>query len=156
MAARDWGLASSLAKLAPAAFRDGHEYEDDFCYALVLHQLIAQSPDVELALSLLRRAESTADKVGRARVPVARALVQRDQKGFDEAFAELLEARRGEIRGAEARGQIANVANIVQRRVFVEGIALLNLAERAALTTEAEYPMCPSLARMAKTQPADS
>jgi hypothetical protein len=37
---------------------------------------------------------------------------------------------------------------VAHRRVFIEGIALLNLAERLGIAVEADYPMCPSLSRI--------
>ena len=42
---------------------------------------------------------------------------------------------------------------VAQRQVFVEGLAILRLAERRGLTTQAEYQYCPSLARVPMRTP---
>ncbi len=37
IAAGDFDLARALAAAAPREWREGHEYEDDYCYAQLLH-----------------------------------------------------------------------------------------------------------------------
>ena len=63
------------------------------------------------------------------------------------AFADLLHARDLEIEAAKEAGQLEEPHVVALRRVFVEGLAILRLAERRGLRTEREYRYCPSLAR---------
>src|SRR5207249_7380990 len=45
VAASDFVTARQIATLSPREWMNGHEYEDDFCYAQILHGLIAASRD---------------------------------------------------------------------------------------------------------------
>jgi hypothetical protein len=90
------------------------------------------------------------------RLPVCRALLARDQAAFDEAFASLLSARRTETNAAKKTFEAEELTFQPESRVFVEGLALLVLADQRGLKTAPEYlPLCPSLARLPATKPFD-
>jgi hypothetical protein len=57
LAAADWALARELVDAAPAMYRPGHEYEDDFCVSQLLRQLLAGTPDPAAWAALLERTE---------------------------------------------------------------------------------------------------
>jgi hypothetical protein len=42
---------------------------------------------------------------------------------------------------------------IAERQIYVEGVALLQIASRLKFATQAEYLYCPSLARMPMQRP---
>src|SRR5258707_9841318 len=45
----DLTLARSIVKLSPREFREGHEYEDDYCYAQILsHWIVEPAQDSEV------------------------------------------------------------------------------------------------------------
>ena len=81
------------------------------------------------------------------RLEVAKALVQRSQPDFDNAFEALLDARRKFILAAIQRAQIEDPVVLAERQVYIEGLALLRLAQRQGLQTMPHYLYCPSLAR---------
>src|SRR6185369_13174935 len=110
--------------------------------------LLVEDPPVETeARALLPRFERALDGADSARLVVCRSILDRDQLGFDESFEALLAEREAQIRDDKERGQTEEPPVIAQRRVFVEGVALLRIAERFGLTTQAEYRFCPLLAR---------
>jgi hypothetical protein len=147
LAAGDFALAREIIALSPSEFRDGHEYEDDYSYAQILSCWVAQpSRDSEVPGLLDRFAQYVEDQPN-ARLAVCRALAARDQTAFDEAFADVLLARDLEIEAAKTRGQLEEPHVVALRRVFVEGLAILRMAELRGLSTEREYRYCPSLAR---------
>jgi hypothetical protein len=148
LAARDWALAARLAALGPSAYREGHEHEDDYCYAQALHGLVTGSLATAEIANFLTRCAEEGDDMGKARASLGQALLARDNEGMGSAFLDLLQARRVQIVEAESRTQIAGPQVVAHRRVFIEGIALLNLAERLGIAVEADYPMCPSLSRI--------
>jgi hypothetical protein len=153
IASGDWALAGRIAAASPTEWRPGHEYEDDFCYAQLLHRLIgAGAPDAELA-ALLDRFEQYLDGSTSPRLDVCRALVTHDQAAFDAAFESLLADRTAVITRDVARGRLEEPPVVAERQVFVEGIAILRLAERHGLATAADYPYCPSIARAPMTMP---
>src|SRR6185437_3399369 len=41
VAAQDFGTARQISALSPVDWQRGHEYEDDYCYAQIVHGLIA-------------------------------------------------------------------------------------------------------------------
>jgi hypothetical protein len=148
VAGGDFELARRIAILSPVEWIQGHEYEDDFCYAQILHKLIIEpSQNAEIS-SLLLRFEAYLEGNANARFDICRALADKDQNAFDEAFDNLLYEHETGIAAAKARGQMEDPIVISQRLVFVEGLAILVLAEKRGLQTQSEYLYCPSLARL--------
>lgn len=151
-------LASRIAELSPEAWMEGYEYEDDFAYATFLYQLARpDGGDPSIRARRLDQFESALQGQPSDRLQVARALEARDQAGFDEAFADLLRAREAEMEVLadpevdSARAKEAAFA--ANRWVFVEGLALLRLAERQGVRTEPQYTFCPDLARLPSPEP---
>lgn len=153
IAADDFNLAMRIVELSPAEFREGHEYEDDYCYARILSRWIAKMPDDSETPGLIDRFGAYLEGKPNARLAVCRALAVKDQAAFDEAFANLLDERDLEIEAAKERGQLEEPQVVALRRVWVEGLAILRLAERRGLHTEQEYRYCPSLARQPMQKP---
>ncbi|WP_160174601.1 immunity 49 family protein [Archangium violaceum] len=73
------------------------------------------------------------------------ALFVRDQDAFDAALEDLLIERDAEFRNA---GPPLHPQRFhTERHVFIEGLALLRLAEDCGLSTQPEYRMMPGLVR---------
>jgi hypothetical protein len=154
VAANDLDLARRIAALSPEDWRDGHEYEDDYCYAQVLHRLVAApAPDAPGARAYLAQFERYLDGEANRRFDVARALVDADQAAFDAAFEDLLALRDAEIAADKQRGQLEEPQVVAQRAIFVEGLALLRLATIRGLTTQPDYRFCPMVARVPMAKP---
>lgn len=153
IAAVDFELARRIVGLSPREWQKGHEYEDDYCYAQILHRLVQESPAEEEILPFLEQFESYLDGKPNARLDVCKALTERDQEAFDEAFDALLDEQEAKIAANKERGQLEEPHVIAQRQVFVEGLAILRLAERRGLKTQSEYRYCPSLARIPMQTP---
>jgi Immunity protein 49 len=148
IAAGDLELARHIADLSPREWQQGHEYEDDYCYAQILHRLVQEIPPEQELPSLLERFEVYLDGQASARLDVCRALAERDQDAFNEAFRGLLDDQEARIATDKARGEMEDPEIVAQRQVFVEGLAILRLAELRGLMTQQEYRFCPSLARV--------
>ncbi|MEJ8849308.1 Imm49 family immunity protein [Variovorax rhizosphaerae] len=147
LAAGDVELAHRIAWISPRTWEPQREYEDDFCYAQILHRLIhgVQSPAVYQPF--IDQFENALKGQPSERLAVVKALVQRSQADFDLAFEALLDARRKDILSAIKRAQMEDPIVLAGRQVFIEGLALLRLAERQGLQTAPDYLYCPSLAR---------
>lgn len=148
VAAGDMALARRIVELSPAEWQNGHEYEDDYCYAQILHRLIQETPPEQEIIPLLNQFEAYLEGEPSARLDVCKALMERNQNAFDEAFDALLEEQEAKIAADKARCQMEDPIVIAQRQVFVEGLAILRLAEMRGLTTQSEYRYCPSLSRI--------
>jgi len=153
VAAAQFSWARGIAAVSLTGWLRGHEYEDDYCYAQVLHGLIAPVTDVAAALAMLDRMAAVNDGRTEPRAAVARALVNREQQAFAEAFEALLEERTKQIDADRQRQQIEDRLVISQRLVYVEGLALLQIADRLGLRTQRDYQYCPALAREPMRRP---
>ena len=153
IAGRDFVLANTLAALAPSKYREGHEYESDFCYARTLHTLLTETPDKDALAALANRCAAAGDEMSAARAEACLALGARDQGAFEQGFSALVRARQDEIAKEEENGRQGTPTVYAARAIFVEGIAVLNLAERYGIALKRDYPMCPSLARVPMRQP---
>ena len=156
LAAHHSDLAQEIAELSTRTWFKDHEYEDDFIYARFLYDLAeGKLSRVELE-AMLVQFEAILEGGPSRRLPICRALLSRDQGAFDDAFAALLAARNAEIKAARKTFEGEELTFKPESRVFVEGLALLELADRAGLATMAEYPpLIPALARKKATKPFD-
>jgi len=148
IASGDWELARSIVSLSPSEFFSDHEWEDDYCYAQILHRFVAGAPleqEMEMLFARLRR---YLEREPSPRLDISRALVRKDQDAFDEAFDQLIEERGKQIEEDKENGQLEEPEIMAQRQIFVEGLAILRLAELQGLSTQDEYRYCPSLARV--------
>jgi len=152
-AAADFDSARQILALSPREWFQGHEYEDDFCYAQIVHGLIMVPTDITRLESLFERYERVLEGQADARPSVCRAIAHRDQTAFDEAFEALLAQRTRHIEVEKARKRIEEPTMMAERQVYVEGLALLQIATRLKFSTQAEYIYCPSLARVPIQKP---
>jgi hypothetical protein len=153
VAAADFGLARQIAAHSPVEWRQGHEYEDDYCHAQIAHAVLAPVADVARTEALFERWARVLDDAPDARLPVLRALAQRDKAGFDPAFEALLQHRDDTLAAERARARIEEFDVVAARQLFVDGLALLRMATQLGLTTQADYRGCPSLARAVTREP---
>jgi hypothetical protein len=153
VAAADFDSARRIVALSLREWLRDHEYEDDFCYAQIVHGLITVPTDLTRLEGLFERYERVLDAQPDARLDVTRAIARRDHATFDDAFEALLARRTGEIEAEKARKKIEEPTMIAERQVYVEGLALLQIASRLKFSTQAEYLYCPSLARVPMQTP---
>jgi hypothetical protein len=149
VAAQSRDVARDIARLSPAAWMTENEYEDDFSYARFLHLWVANAPPerpVAELVALLDQMEKALEGAASARLDVCRALLARDQEAFRDAFDLLLDERKEEVEKRAVMAVNEPVATL-DCTVFVEGLALLRLADELGFAIEAEYPGCPRLAR---------
>jgi hypothetical protein len=148
VAASEFSKAKEIADLTPPTFQHPREDEDDFCYAQILHRLSSGRALEAEFLPLLARFDESLASEPSVRLALCNALVFRDQGKFDEAFNGLLTERQLKIENRRKRGQVEDPGIVAERYVYIEGLAMLRLAESRGLKTEPEYLFCPSTARL--------
>ena len=153
VASSDVELAQRIAWLSPRTWETQREYEDDFCYAQILHRLVHGVQAALVYQPFIDRFEEILDGQASARLDVVRALVARSQTDFEESFEALLQERQDEIAANIARYQLEEPQIVAERQIFIEGLALLRLAGIVGLTTQTEYLYCPSNARLPMRNP---
>ena len=151
LACADFARAAELADLSRQDLDVAHqEYEHEFLWARAL-QLLTRAPpvaaDVEPVLAALEPlAPDAADRIG-----AVRALLGGDADGFAQAMKAA--ARQYELETEKrARSFTTPVTTFAPHRfLWLEGLALLRLGERAGLVVEDELRYCPRLARVPMT-----
>ncbi|MCY1078314.1 Imm49 family immunity protein [Archangium lansingense] len=148
LAARDVQGAREIATLATRVRQANLEYEEDFLYFCFLmeHCLLGQ-PEAEARASL-DRFEAVLEGSEEPRLDVARALLARDERGFEDALRSMVSARARKYAGLRERGSLSQERWATDAKVCVEGLALLVLAELAGMKTPpAGLPGLPPVAR---------
>ena len=154
VAAGDLDVARRIAVLSPKEFRHGHEYMDDYCYSQILHGLISENSSKSSLKTYLNRFENYLENQTNARFEISRALIEADQAAFNDAFIELLNTHEQDINSAKKRGQMEDPLIMAHRLVFIEGLAILRIAQMVELTVESEYRFCPSISRSYDKKPS--
>jgi hypothetical protein len=149
MAARHWKLAAELDQQMPVEWKDGSEYEDDFCYVEFLRRLVRQQyDDLEALVDRWRKSlEGGSDP----RLGVAEAFASRDAGDVEDALRALLQANQK--KAEEMADPVTGIAIASDypfapnRWISVEGLALLAAVERAGIAVDYELPHCPDVLR---------
>jgi hypothetical protein len=153
VAAEDFTSARRIAALSPRQWMQGHEYEDDYLYAQIVHGLIAPPSSAVPLDPLFERMEAVLNGQPDARLDVTRALAHRDQAEFDSAFDALMAQRTAALDAQKARRKIEDPVMVAQGQIDIEGLALLRIAARLNIPTQDEYLYCPSIARTTMRTP---
>ena len=139
--------------LVPDQWAPDREYEDDYCYAEILHQLLHEELSQTSIEKLFKRYDDWLDGEVHTRLDVCRAIADKNQTAFEEAFTLIISERELQIENNKARGQLEDPQVLSQRQIYIEGLALLRLAELKGLETQSEYQYCPSIARIPMQTP---
>ena len=153
LAAGHFELAHALATAPTAERLEREEYEDEYLWASILRLLARQPPASTTAVKpLVTQLHKANKKEYGNRCDLVLALLAKDRDTFAEAF----EKARLDYE-LKTEKQAANFASPVtafapHRFLWLEGLALLRLAERAGFVLEdADYKYCPPLARVPMT-----
>jgi hypothetical protein len=152
LAAGDFARAAAIAAISRGTRdEEAREYEDEFLWARAIQLLAAARPDGDaLSLLLEKLAALDAESYG-DRVATVRALLAGNTAAFEDAMAgaavayELVTEKR-------AKSFTTPVTTFAPHRfLWLEGLALLRLGDRAGLRVERELKYCPRLARVPMT-----
>lgn len=148
VAAEQWTLAAEVATRSARQWQRGEEYEDDFAWAAVLQALVLPEPSGRASLAeRLERLQAVGAETQGPQLALASALQAGDGRGFHQAF-EAAHAAYEEVTERHARMNTLPRRSFLPRRyLWMEGLALLRLAERAGLPPPGSYlRYCPRLA----------
>ncbi|KFE70578.1 hypothetical protein DB31_5620 [Hyalangium minutum] len=152
LAAGNFPQADAIAAASTSTWlhAEVREYEDEFLWAVILQQLAHHKPPPASRVEpLIARLEKLNKKEYGSRCALARALLTQSSSGFAKAF----EAARldYEVRIEKEAQEFGTpvTAFAPHRFLWLEGLALLRLAERAGIPLEgADLKYCPPLARV--------
>jgi len=145
-------LAEEIARLSPAQYLEGEEFEEEFCYARVLFALIAMAPvpqsgEGDLLEPPLSALETVLDGNLPRRLALCTALAERDATAFHVALVDVIEERDLSFQKRRLTLISDMERNATEEAVFVEGLAFLRLAARIGITSPESYRFMPDLAR---------
>jgi hypothetical protein len=153
IAANNFDLTKRIGKLVPSSWSPDREYEDDYYYSKILDQLIRKRDSKESIKKLFERYNEWLAGETHDRFEVCNAIADKNQTAFDLAFNGIIAEREIQIEKDKARGELEDHVVIAQRKVYIEGLALLRLAQFNGLQTQSEYQYCPSIARIPMRTP---
>ncbi|NTX52113.1 immunity 49 family protein [Myxococcus sp. CA039A] len=147
LAAGQLGLAVELARLASEHHEARAEYEDDFLLQHFMHkrllQLHTRAPfDFQ---PLLERWGVVVKGEHAPFLSTCRALLERDAEAFHDGLLATIAERGRQFRQKDA---FPVEIRRTDGPVFIQGTALLRLAELDALPIQREYPTIPHFARL--------
>jgi hypothetical protein len=150
IACQDLDTAAEIARSSRYTRNADLEYEDDFLYvaflmrALVLGADRAEADDWVSKLDVFLQGEPS------AKLDLCRALLARDEGAFDDALRRRIAEHRDWVAVMREREAFQDDEEATDAQVFLEGLALIRLAERNGMKPDEEYPLIPSMARRAK------
>lgn len=152
VAAGAWTLARQVSELSETRWLPEEEYRTEHARAQLLQALVAPGTR-DAVLPKLEALEVLGDEASADLVACTRALLDGDGAAFTEAFrhAVLVHGEDVEKRAKLFTTPVTRFAP--QRAIWMEGLALLRLAERAGIAPfEEHFRYCPPLARLPMTE----
>jgi hypothetical protein len=151
-------LALGIARLAARKPDPSFEYEDDFLLHHFLHQLLltirgAGTADLP---ALLERWEAVLEGGSDTYLDACRALLHRQAHAFDDALQATVDARLLKFQKLPRDSGPNDELRKTEGALFMNGLAMLRLAELQGMDTRREFPSLPSLARVPVGRPAPS
>ncbi|ATB43114.1 hypothetical protein CYFUS_008593 [Cystobacter fuscus] len=147
LAAGHLGLAADIAARSPTRHFQGVEYEDDFLFFHFMHRLVLKPEGMDERTRLLERWKQVEQGRPSANFEVCVALNEKAPRAFTAAFELFIDTRREQLQGYAQRMGFNPELNATEGKVFIEGLAVLRLAEFQGLPTHPSYDFIPALAR---------
>jgi hypothetical protein len=147
-------LAQEIVNLSPTRWIPDGEYEDDYAYYAFFHAYLRQlaRPDSGTLMPILAQFVKATEGMTTARYLVAESFLNEDPAEFTAAFAALLDEHKQQLAKAKPLSD-DDLTFAPRSAIFVEGLALLKLAEHRGFLTEEEYEFCPAIARAENVYP---
>lgn len=153
LAAGQIRLACDIADLSLEKWNCNWEYEDDFCFYLYLHKVVKQSDNLPFSIleKIIERFENALEGGNSSRLEVCKSILMKDKDLFCNSLDALIEEKQESIEVEKERMLEPDPSVAVfwpRSYVFIEGLALLQLAHITGLRIKEEFPLCPTLGRV--------
>lgn len=135
-----WGLAREMDGAMPATWWSDVEEEEDFLFFKLLPALVDGQVDPADA----RRLAELLEEVGTARLRAVDAVLRADVRAFEEALRTLTDDWRVAIEQARETRPVDPYHDRTEAHVFIEGAALVKVAQLRRLKTQSRYDFIPA------------
>ena len=140
--------ARRMATASPSLMSREQEYEEDFfAIRLLMDRFFGSANAVTLRPSLEQWAKLAEDNPD-PRLAVCRALIEGDQDGFDASVGAYTRDRKKRLTTLRGTEELDPDEASTTAHVSTELLAWIDLAERAGLRVQRDYPFAPALARV--------
>ena len=156
VACHDLTAAAEIARRSRTTWHEGEEIEDDYLYLRFLMQRAFLGASLAEMTATLDRYETVLEGVQDLRFGLCRALADGDAGRFDDSLRGLLAEREVFFREGAASEDILEEEWATDGQLFVEGLALVAIAERLGLPTAEDYLLIPSIARPSRPMAFDA
>jgi hypothetical protein len=149
-------LAKEIADLSVQQWEPDWEYEDDYYYLRILHNMVRNPEEKSGAQfeELITRFEKSLEGGSSPRLNVCRALLVDNQDDFIVALNELIEEKQeldDQQRSSKVEADLSDFTFWPRSFVSIEGLALLKIAEIVGFQIDDDFPLCPRIARLSTT-----
>ncbi|WP_163779407.1 Imm49 family immunity protein [Myxococcus vastator] len=149
LAAGNWDLARSIATVMTPTWMQRMESEEDFHYFGTLIALVLAQPHVDAELTAFER---TLQGGSSHRFDVVKALSSADADAFDAGLHGMIEEQAAWVERQQRSGLFDPYRHKTEAFVFIEGVALVQLARRLGVPTQERYRLIPAAALEAQAR----
>ncbi|WIG92972.1 hypothetical protein [Myxococcus sp. SDU36] len=153
LTAGDMATARAIAGLSASRYQEGLEYEEDFLFSHFLHQMLGVPRNTDALHEVLARWEAVLEGGLDPRREACLALLQKDADGFSAAFEALVIERKREFSEYRRRLDFDAEVGATTGQLYVDGLALLRVAEWEGLPPCPPFEFAPALARVPPNTP---
>lgn len=147
IASGDLACAREIARNSRVTWHENEEFEDDFLYILFLMKHFFLQGTQSECEAILQRFEEILEGEPDAHLDICKAFTSSDAKEFHIAFDDLIEKHESRFKKLVDSEMILPEEFATEGKLFVEGLALLRLAETKGFALEDDYLFMPSTAR---------
>jgi hypothetical protein len=140
--------ATQIANLSPQTHFSGVEYEDDFLFFHFMHRMLCDPDDRDELQALLDRWEIVLAGDDSGYWDACNGLLADDDADFAEGLESLITFRQTQLRNYRDEVTCDEELFAAEGKVFIEGLAVLRLAEIKGFEMQDEYELMPQLARV--------
>jgi len=144
VACGDSDAEQAIARHSRSSWNEGEEYEDDFLYVWFLMSRFTLLAPPETLDSILTRWKRALEGGEDPRLELCRAIMVRDQKLFDTSLAQIIADQERKLSEKARTDQLSPDDAPTLAKLWVELLALLQLAERTGLGTNEQFDLAPS------------
>lgn len=140
--------AEELAERSPTSHFDSYEYEDDFLFFHFMNRALLEPDDNGALQRIIARWESVLEGQSSGYLDVCRVISLRDDEQLPSAMQALIATREAQLERYRSALNFSPELYATEGKIFLEGVALVRLAEMRGLRPDAEYRFIPSMARI--------
>jgi hypothetical protein len=148
LAAGDIETARRIASSSPQSHFGDIEYEDDFLFFHFLHRAIEDDTTTEDLNRIIARWEIVLEGQESGYFNVCRALASDRSDDFEPAFESFIKTRQRQLKEYKESIGYDREMFAAEGKIFIEGLAVLRIAEMKGLPAVGEYKLVPDNSRI--------